>query len=487
MSEMILPLIVFFPLIAAMLLLAIRDECIVKHVALGSTLVSLALVAGLLASSSGTAFTVGWIHFLDIDFALGADNISRLMLLLNAILFPVVMLAGYKQHQAKASILYALLLLAQAALNGVFLAQNTFVFYVFWELSLIPLYFVLLVWGGEGKRHITVKFFIYTLLGSLLLLFGIIYLYQVVPGVHTTSFSAISNLTMPRDTQIWLFWVLFIAFAIKMPLFPFQTWQPSTYTMAPVQAVMVLAGIMTKMGIYGALRFIFPVVPMGVLYWQNLIIALSLIGMVYASVIAFRQKNLKTLIAFSSLAHISLMVAAMFALNAFAFEGLMFQVVSHGIVIVALFYIGLLIEERTGTLELDRMGGLKISAPRLALMFLMVMLGSVALPLTSGFIGELFILMGLFAHSMWVAAVGGLTMIFGAVYMLYAYQRAMLGNQGGNPNRLGDMQPVDYAVLVPLVCLVFFLGIYPQPLLQLIDLPVEAAKHLMISGIGMIR
>jgi NADH-quinone oxidoreductase subunit M len=411
---------------------------------------------------------------MGISFSLGFDGISLVMLLLTNLLFPFILLAGFNREQRNVHILNFLILSTQSALIGVFLAQNAFLFYIFWELALIPVYFILLIWGGDGRRTITFKFFIYTLTGSLFLLFGIIYLYQLTPGMHTTDFAAFNQLKIPAGTQNWLFWILFIAFAIKMPVFPFHTWQPPTYNMASTQGVMILAGVMTKMGIYGALRFLFPVVPLGIQYWQNTVIVLSLIGVVYASVIAFRKSNLKMLIAFSSMAHISLMVAAMFVLNTFALQGLLFQAISHGVTIVALFYLASLIKEKTGTIELSQMGGIKLQAPNMALLFLIVVLGSIALPLTAGFVGEFLMIAGIFEQSIWYAAVGGLTMILGAIYMLYAYQRAMLGDKKKVFEKITDIGTLDYLILIPLIVLILGLGIYPQPIFNIFKPVMEA-------------
>lgn len=479
---MIVLIILLIPFITGLLLLLIRNASIVKQVALASAIVNLLVTASLIFSTPVSSYSVNWINFLGINFDLGYDGISLIMLLLTSLLFPFIIMAGMKREQQQVSILYALILFTQSALTGVFLAQNAFLFYVFWELTLIPLYFILLLWGGEGRRNITFKFFIYTLTGSLFLLFGIIFLYHLTPGIHTTDFSAFSQLNIPANTQVWLFWVLFIAFAIKMPVFPFHTWQPSTYTMAPTQGVMILAGVMTKMGIYGALRFLFPIIPLGVLFWQNTVIVLSLIGVIYASVIAFRQTNLKKLIAFSSMAHISLMVAAMFVLNYYALQGLLFQVLSHGVTIVALFYIVMLIEEKTGTLDLAQMGGIKLQAPNMAILMLLVVLGSIALPLTAGFVGEFLIITGLFQQSIWFALFGGITMILGAIYMLYAYQRVMLGDKKMGFENITDLKRIDYFVLIPLITLIFVLGIYPQPVFDLVETSVNTMQNLLSTA-----
>ncbi len=475
---MILLIILFLPILTGLFLLPFRSASVVRPMALAASVINLLITLSLVLSPSA-AYAVEWISFLGINFSLGFDGISMIMILLTNLLFPFILLAGFNREQRNVHILNFLILFTQSALLGVFLAQNAFLFYVFWELSLIPVYFILLIWGGDGRKTITFKFFIYTLTGSLLLLFGIIYLYQLTPVPHTTDFAAFNKLNIPATTQIWLFWILFIAFAIKMPVFPFHTWQPPTYNMASTQGVMILAGVMTKMGIYGALRFLFPVIPQGVLYWQNTVIVLSLIGVIYASLIAFRKTNLKMLIAFSSMAHISLMVAAMFVLNTYALQGLLIQTISHGVTIAALFYIASLIKEKTGTIELPQLGGLKLQAPKMALLLLIVVLGSIALPLTAGFIGEFLMITGLFQQSIWFAAIGGLTMILGAIYMLYAYQRAMLGVQKSVFNKITDIRALDYLILIPLIVVIIGLGIYPQPIFNLFDQSIHATQNLI--------
>jgi NADH-quinone oxidoreductase subunit M len=477
---MILLVILLIPFLTGLLLFLIRNASTVKMVALASAVVNLLATLSLLFIIPVSNYSISWINFLGINFNLGYDGTSLVMLLLTGLLFPFIIMAGMKREQEQVQLLYAFILFTQTALIGVFLAQNAFLFYIFWELTLIPLYFILLLWGGEGRRNVTLKFFIYTLTGSLFLLFGIIYLYSLTPGLHSTDFSAFNQLDIPANTQVWLFWVLFIAFAIKMPVFPFHTWQPSTYTMAPTQGVMILAGIMTKMGIYGALRFLFPIIPLGVLYWQNTVIILSLTGVIYASIIAFRQTNLKSLIAFSSMAHISLMVAAMFVMNYYALQGLLFQVLSHGITIIALFYIVMLIEEKTGTLELPKMGGIKLQAPNLAILFLLVVLGSIALPLTAGFVGEFLIITGLFQQSIWFALFGGITMVLGAIYMLYAYQRVMLGEKSIGFESITDLKPIDYVILIPLITIILVLGIYPQPVFKLVEESVNTMQNILV-------
>ena len=477
---MILLIILLIPFITGLFLFLFRNPATVRLLALSSSVVNLLITIYLIFSSGSVNYSLDWVTCMGTKFALGFDGISLIMLLLTNLLFPFIILTGFTRNQRQVSVLNFLILFTQSALIGVFVAQNAFLFYIFWELALIPVYFILLLWGGENRRAITLKFFIYTLAGSLFLLFGIIYLFTLTPGLHSTDFSAFNQLKIPGSTQIWLFWVLFIAFAIKMPIFPFHTWQPSTYTMASKQGVMILAGVMTKMGIYGALRFLFPVVPQGVLFWQNTIIILSLTGVIYASVIVFRQTNLKRLIAFSSMAHISLMAAAMFALNFYSLEGLLLQVLSHGVTIVALFYMVTVVNDKTGTFELTQMGGIKHYAPNMAILLLIVVLGSIALPLTAGFVGEFLIITGLFQLSVWFALFGGLTMILGAIYMLYAYQRIMLGEKNPVHVKIKDIHTLDYVILIPLIAIILVLGIYPQPVFDLVGDSVNAMQKLLI-------
>ena len=476
---MILLIILLLPIVTGLFLLLLRNPATVRIIALTSAIANLLITLGLIISVPSASYTVNWSHFMGTQFSLGFDGISLIMILLTNLLFPFIILSGFTRAHIKIPVLNFLILFTQSALLGVFLAQNAFLFYIFWELTLIPVYFILLLWGGENRRAITLKFFIYTLTGSLFLLFGIIYLFTLTPGIHTTDFAVFNQLHIPIGTQTWLFWILFVAFAIKMPVFPFHTWQPSTYTMASKQGVMILAGVLTKMGIYGALRFLFPIVPQGVLFWQNTVIIMCLIGVIYASVIAFRQTNIKRLIAFSSMAHISLMAAAMFVLNYYSLQGLFFQVISHGVTIVALFYVVHLVQERTGTLELPQMGGLKHASPNMAILLLIIVLGSIALPLTAGFVGEFLIITGLAKFSIWVAVLGGATMILGAIYMLYAYQRIMLGDKNPAFIKIKDIRTLDYFVLIPLIALILILGIYPQPILNLVEESVKTMQNLI--------
>lgn len=478
---MLLTLLII-PLASALVVLLFRKPGPVRIIGLFSTLANLALTFAVINGSSAEGISINRVSLPGMGFSLGIDGISLIMILLTNLIYPFVILTGWNRESRNPSALQALILFTQSALLGVFMARNAFLFYIFWELTLIPVYFILLLWGGNDRKFITLKFFIYTMAGSLFLLFGIIYLYLQTPGTHTTDFSALSRLNLPAGTQNWLFWILFIGFAVKLPLFPLHTWQPSTYTMASPQGTMILAGVMSKMGIYGALRLVFPVVPQGVQFWQSTIIILGLIGVIYASVIAFRQPNLKMLAAYSSLAHLSLMAASLFVWNEYAVRGVLFQVLGHGITIVALFYAVEKIEEKTGTLLLSGMGGLKIRTPNFAVLFMIIVLGSVALPLTAGFIGELLMIIGLFKKTVWFALAGGSAMVLGAIYMLYAFQRVMLGNLNPVFEKISDIRLLDYFILVPLIILILGLGLFPQPVLDLVRDTVNSLPGLMIPS-----
>jgi NADH-quinone oxidoreductase subunit M len=320
-----------------------------------------------------------------------------------------------------------------------------------------------------------VRFFIYTLLGGLSLLFGIVYL--LVNNGGNGDLGALAALNLPADTQVWLFWALFLAFAIKLPIFPFHGWQPETYHMAPLQGTMVLGAVMLKMGLYGVYKLVFPLVPAGVVYWQDTVIVLALIGAVYAGIIAFRQADLKRLVAYSSLSHVGVMCAGLFAWNAYGISGSLYQAFAHAVLVVSLFYIVGALRERLGTTELSAMGGLKTVAPRLAALFLLVVVNAVALPLTQSFVGEWLMFTGLWQVNGWYAFLGLTTIVLGAIYIFHAYQQVMLGP--GRPGlTLSDASTRDHLYLVPLIAVTLILGVYPAPILELVDAPV---LHLLSS------
>ena len=471
---MISGLLLLIPLLSALLLLFIKGEN-AKKAALGLSLLQLVPTLFMLAQfqhNESIQFVLDfwWIPSLGISFKVGIDGISAVLVLLTNLLVPFIVLSSFhKKNYTNPHVFYALILFMQMALNGVFIALDGFLFYIFWELALIPIYFICLLWGGENRAKITFKFFLYTMVGSLFMLIALIYVYLQTPGSHSFDIQALyaAGKALPAASQAWIFWGMFLAFAIKMPVFPFHTWQPDTYTVAPTQGTMLLSGIMLKMGIYGLLRWLLPLVPAAVHEWAGFAIGLSVIGIVYASCIAIVQKDFKRLIAYSSIAHVGLISAGVFTLTIQGLQGAMVQMVSHGINVFALFYIVDEIEDRTGTRLLSDLGGVRSIAPKFATAFMIIMLGSVALPFTNGFVGEFLLMNGIYQYGAWTAAVAGLSIILGAVYMLNAYQKSMLGETNANTQSFPDMNTEEMSILIPVVLMVIAFGIYPKPLLEL--------------------
>ncbi len=466
--------LILIPLLAGLLLLIARPANMARGIALVSTVLSLALVLWLWHSWTGgmmIGISHDWVPAWGLRFVLGYGGIGLLMLILTGVLFPFIIGTGYKQPVGDPPLVNALLLFCQAALFGVFTAQNAFLFYIFFELTLLPIFFLLLKWGGEHKRAITVRFFLYTLLGGLALLFSIAYVTLQTPAPHSADFSALAALHLPMHVQLWLFWTMFLAFAIKMPIFPFHSWQPETYTMAPTQGTMVLSAVMGKMGLYGIIVFLFAIVPEGAQHWSPLVIGLSLFGALYAAVIAFRQNDFKRMVAYSSMSHLGLMCAGLFTWNVYGISGTMYQTFAHGVLMVCLFYIVGAVSQRTGSNDLSSMGGLKTRMPRFALLFMFVVGNAIALPLTQSFVGEWLIYNGLWEWNNWTALAGVVLIVLGAIYMLYAYQRVMLG-----PDRnlaVTDADSKEHLFLVPLIAIFMLLGVFPNIILHLVDGPVQ--------------
>jgi NADH-quinone oxidoreductase subunit M len=363
---------------------------------------------------------------------------------------------------------------------GVFVAMDALLFYFFWELALIPVYFICSQWGGEKRIAATFKFFIYTFTGSLLMLIGIIWIY-----FHTRdhSFSINSFYEMgqriPSHDQSWLFWLFFLAFAIKMPIFPFHTWQPDTYEQSPPAATMVLSGIMVKMGVLGVVRWLAPVIPVGTWAWGDTASALCITGMIYASLIAIRQDDLKRLIAYSSIAHMGLMCLAIFATTSIGLQGVIFQTFSHGINIIGLWIVADIIERQFHTRKISELGGLAIKAPGLAILLVVIALANVALPLTNAFIGEFMMFNGVYSstatsYSAVFTATAGISTILSAVYMLNMIQRVFFGNSNALTGAAKDILWNEKMVLVVIILFIVALGLYPRPIFELTQGTVDA-------------
>ncbi len=476
-------ILILIPLFGSIAVLFLKNTKVVRTISLIFSLGQLLLTAYIYCifqhvCPCNFSVNIPWISSLGINFHIALDGISLLMVLLTNLLIPLIILAGFGRKQERANVLYSLILFMQTSLVGVFVSQNAILFYIFWELALIPIYFIVLIWGGERRNVITLKFFIYTLIGSLLMLVAFIYLFHLTSN---TSFELkdFYNLSISAFDQNWIFLFMFLSFAIKMPLFPFHTWQPDTYTTAPTQGAMLLSGIMLKMGIYGALRWLIPITPLAVVTWQNTIIVLSVIGVVYASFLAFRQKDLKKMIAYSSIAHVGLIGAGIFAGTFHSMQGVMVQLFAHGIYVVGLFYVSDILEDRLQTRQIADFGGIRKIAGNFTILFFIIVLGSIALPLTNGFVGEFLLLLGIYEFNPWFAIIGGLGMIMGAVYMLFTYQRIMLGETNDLTLGFKDLKLHEWFVLIPICVLILFLGIHPQPLIDLTQSKIlEIISHL---------
>lgn len=501
---MITALLIGLPLVASLLLLFTSGEA-AKRIALLAAVaeLGLAIFAFWFMRSAPRdevyahrmMMDVPWITSIGVHFNVALDGISMVLVLLTTLLVPVIILSGFEKKYENPSLFYTLVLFMQMALVGVFVARDGFLFYVFWELALIPIYFICLLWGGENRGKITFKFFVYTLAGSLFMLAALILLYVHTPiteaGTHSFSIEMLYNAghhALNETQQALVFWAFFLAFAIKMPVFPFHTWQPDTYVTAPTQGTMLLSGIMLKMGTYGVLRWMLPMTPAALETWGPWVIGLSIISVVYASCMAIVQKDFKRLIAYSSIAHVGLIAAGLFAFdvksgNTEGLTGAIMQMFAHGINVVGLFFIADIILSKTGTREMSRLGGIRNVSPQFAALFLIVLLGSVALPLTNGFVGEFLLLNGVYQYSGWACAIAGLTVILGAVYMLRSYQVVMLGETNSVTAGFSPLTGNEKTVLIIVCAAVLVFGVYPKPLLDIMQNDVSELATFITSNV----
>jgi len=484
---MLTALLIVFPLLAALLVFLTRGST-ARSLALGFSVIefilSLAAFAAYKHNPDAAMLHCDhmWVEQLGIHFSVSINGLSLLMVLLTTFLVPLIILSSFKNNYEKTHSFYALILTMQMALVGVFVANDGFLFYVFWELALIPVYFICLLWGGENRGAVTFKFFVYTLFGSLFMLIGLIYLYNHtnVEGLKSWAVQDLydAGRSLTADQQSAVFWLIFIAFAIKMPIFPLHTWQPDTYVTAPTQGTMLLSGIMLKMGTFGVIKWLLPVVPLGLERWGGVAIGLSVTGIIYASCIAMAQKDFKRLIAYSSIAHVGLISAGMLAMNQQGLQGAVMQMLAHGVNVVGLFFIADILFRHTGTRDMDKLGGIRNMNGNFAVLFLIILLGSVALPLTNGFVGEFLLINGVYQYGACTAALAGLTVILGAVYMLRAYQNIMLGEKKDSQIAFGPLAGSDKAVLIIICAAVILFGVYPKPLN---DIAESAVRDILMN------
>ncbi|MGD0545368.1 MAG: NADH-quinone oxidoreductase subunit M, partial [Candidatus Acidiferrales bacterium] len=418
--------------------------------------------------------SLGGPHGPGAHFTLGIDGLSYLLVMLTTVLGPLAILSSWSAIKKREKEYYILLLLLQTGMLGVFMSLDFVLFYVFWEVMLVPMYFLIGVWGSERRLYAAIKFFLYTLAGSVLMLLAILAIYY-----YRGTFDIREILIHPFTPQYgwlekWLFWGFFFAFAIKVPMFPFHTWLPDAHTEAPTAGSVILAGVLLKMGTYGFLRFSVPMFPDATVKYRWIIIVLSLIGIVYGALVCMMQKDMKKLIAYSSVSHMGFCTLGIFALTPLGLSGSIIQQLNHGISTGGLFLIVGMLYERRHTRLISEFGGLATPMPNFAVIYLIITLSSLGMPLLNGFIGEFTILRGVFEVSWKWAAWGVLGVILGAAYLLWLYQRVMFGNVTNPANEhLPDMNAREYATILPLVALAFWIGIYPKPLFDILDKPVH--------------
>jgi NADH-quinone oxidoreductase subunit M len=470
---MITLLLILTPLVAGLIAFSLKQCSSAKTFALLASVATLAIALVAVFTPGTIGYDAAWLNSLGSRISLKADGMGKMLSLLTAVSFPIIFTAVYNNEYKNASSFYALMLLSQAGLMGVFLASDALLFYFFWELALIPVYFLCSIWGGEKRIAVTFKFFVYTFIGSLLMLIGLLFMYfnTVDQSFSLESFYAVK---LTAKQELVMFWLFFIAFAIKMPIFPFHTWQPDAYEQSPTATTMVMSGIMVKMGVFAVIRWLLPMFPNAAAQSANLVIMLSIIGMIYASLIAIRQDDIKRMIAYSSIAHIGLMSAAMFTNNQTAMDGVMIQMFSHGVNVIGLWIIADLIEKQLGTRNMSELGGLAQKAPVMAILLVVMALANVALPLTNAFIGEFLMFNGLFQYNMIMAAIAGISIILAAVYTLNMVQKVIYGELNATTEKAIEIPFNIQFALVIIVVLILVFGLYPQPLLNLTGDSVSA-------------
>jgi NADH-quinone oxidoreductase subunit M len=430
--------------------------------------------------------SAGWIESLGIRYEFGIDGISLLLVLLTTLLGVLAFFSSWSAIEVREKEYYIFMLLLQTGMLGVFMAMDFFLFYVFWEVMLVPMYFLIGIWGGPRKLYAAIKFFLYTLVGSVLMLLGILALYFFNSGGlfgyaglgHERSFfipqfHEIAG-QIPPELQFWIFLAFFVGFAIKVPMFPFHTWLPDAHVEAPTAGSVILAGVLLKMGTYGFVRFSLPILPSATWELLSWMVFLSIVGIIYGALVAMAQKDMKKLVAYSSVSHLGFVMLGIFSLNGPGLNGGILQMINHGLSTGALFLLVGVIYERRHTRMIAEYGGISARMPVFATIFLIITMASIGLPTLNGFVGEFFILVGAFSRSWLWALFGALGIVLGAAYMLWMYQRVFFGPITNPENeRLKDLNRRELAYLLPLVLLCFWIGLYPRPFFEILEKPVE--------------
>ncbi|HEY2934752.1 MAG TPA: NADH-quinone oxidoreductase subunit M [Acidobacteriota bacterium] len=488
----ILNIVTYFPLVGVVLIIlwpkGKENEDEIRWIAnltgFVGFLVSLPLILSFnnskYISANGMRFEMDreWITAFGARYHIGIDGISMLLILLTTLLGCISILSSWSAIQERVREYYVYMLLLQTGMLGVFIALDFFLFYVFWEVMLVPMYFLIGIWGGARRLYAAIKFFLYTLFGSVVMLLGILALYfyqHSQTGVWSFDVLQLQKLNVPANLQWWIFLSFFLSFAIKVPMFPFHTWLPDAHVEAPTAGSVILAGVLLKMGCYGFVRFSLPILPEATRHFLPWLLLLSVIGIIYGALVAMMQKDMKKLVAYSSVSHLGFCMLGIFAATPVALQGGILQMINHGISTGALFLIVGIIYERRHTRLIADFGGLSHVMPLYATVFLIMTMSSIGLPVLNGFIGEFMILQGVFSDPAlrnW-AIVGASGIVLGAAYMLWLYQRTMFGKLDNPENQgLTDLNVRELATFIPLIILCFWIGLYPKTFLQYLDQPV---------------
>ncbi|MFH1699048.1 MAG: NADH-quinone oxidoreductase subunit M [Candidatus Zixiibacteriota bacterium] len=485
MDSWILTIVTFLPMVGVLALLLIpkSHHISLRHTTLFFTILTFAASLCLLfrfdIAASGMQFDVNlpWVEHFGIGYHLGVDGISLLLILLTTFLTAIAVLSTFKAVEHSHQGFYISILLLETGMLGVFAALDLFLFYVFWELMLIPMYFLIGIWGGKRRVYAAIKFVLFTMVGSLLMLVAILVIYfqyQSIFGEYTCDLIKITSLPLAANLQLWLFAAFGLAFIIKVPMWPFHTWLPDAHVEAPTAGSVILAGVLLKMGTYGFIRFCLPLFPIATFEFMPLISILAVIGIIYGALVAMVQKDIKSLVAYSSVSHMGFIMLGMMAMNLQGMQGSIIQMINHGISTGALFILVGMIYERRHTRLISEYGGLAHRLPVFSTLFMIVLLSSIGVPGTNGFVGEFLILLGTWSYNKVYAVLAASGVIFAACYMLWMYQRVFFGKLTNPANeKLLDLDLREKIVLIPLVIMIFWIGIYPKPFFTLLEPAVK--------------